>query len=272
MELIKTEYSQSKGNGKLDKVLLKCEEPNYYELIDLLYTSQNEQAIIIKALYDYKINIVLKFGVLNSIEKEYRISQELLELPNFIRYSCLFYCNDDISNIINNKKTISEYKMCHYGTNPIGILVMKEYKLGCVENYDWNENNFSTLKNVIIQVIYSVLFAYETKGFIHGDLHSGNVLLKPKKNERIKYGDRTIYPLDVEVVIMDFEKSKLEQQNKNVELIRNINKFISSIVSGNNMRLNIDYDANKIMNLKSNCDVNSYYDCIDDVVNNMHCC
>ena len=37
MELIKTEYSQSKGNGKLDKVLLKCDESNYYTLIDFIY-------------------------------------------------------------------------------------------------------------------------------------------------------------------------------------------------------------------------------------------
>ncbi len=33
MELFKSEYSDNKGNGKLDKVLLKCEESNYYELI-----------------------------------------------------------------------------------------------------------------------------------------------------------------------------------------------------------------------------------------------
>ena len=29
MELLKTEYSENKGVGKLDKVILKCEESNY---------------------------------------------------------------------------------------------------------------------------------------------------------------------------------------------------------------------------------------------------
>jgi hypothetical protein len=45
---------------------------------------------------------------------------------------------------------------------------MKEYNLGSVENYDWNEKNFDLLKNVIKQVIFAILLAFEKKGFIHG--------------------------------------------------------------------------------------------------------
>ena len=165
MELIKTEYSQSKGNGKLDKILLKCTEPNYYKLTEFLYTSQNQQALILKALYECSIDIVLKFGIVQSIEKEYQISMELSDLPNFIRYFCLINCNDDIKNIINNKETVSNYKICHYGTNTIGILVMKYYHLNSIENYPWDLTNFDILKNVIKQVVFSICYAYETKGF-----------------------------------------------------------------------------------------------------------
>ena len=68
MELYKTEYSQTKGKGKLDKVLLNCEESNYYKLIEFLYISQNNQALILKTLYDNKLNLVLKFGILESIQ------------------------------------------------------------------------------------------------------------------------------------------------------------------------------------------------------------
>ena len=39
--MYKTEYSQTKNNGKLDKILLKCEEYNYYKLTEFLYISQN---------------------------------------------------------------------------------------------------------------------------------------------------------------------------------------------------------------------------------------
>jgi hypothetical protein len=37
MELYKTEHSENRGIGKLDKILLKCEEFDYYKLTDLLY-------------------------------------------------------------------------------------------------------------------------------------------------------------------------------------------------------------------------------------------
>ena len=150
-------------------------------MILYIYISQNEQAIVLKALYECNVNIILKFGILESIDKEYKISEELMLLPNFIKYFCIIKCNDNIKNVINNKNTISNYKICHYGNNEIGILVMKHYYLGCVDNYDWNENNFDLLKNIIKQVVFAIIYAYETKGFIHGDLHSGNILLKPIK-------------------------------------------------------------------------------------------
>ncbi len=271
MELLKSEYSDSKGNGKLDKVLLKCKDSNYYKLTEFLYTSQNEQALILKALYECEINVVLKFGILESIEKEYNISQELLDIPNFIRYFCLIKCNDSIKNIINNKNTISNYKMCHYGDNQIGILVMKEYNLGSIDNYIWNENNFELLKNVIKQVVFSIIYAYNIKGFIHGDLHSGNVLLKPKRNCTINYENKTLILNDLEVVVMDFEKSKLQQKNKITDLIKNIIKFLNSIIDSNKISINIDYDRNKLIKFKSSFHHNiNYYDEIELIINNMY--
>ncbi len=217
------------------------------------------------------LNIVLKFGILESIEKEYKVSLELLELNNFIRYFCLIKCNDYIMNILFYKNTIPNYKICHYGTNPIGILVMKEYNLGSIENYDWNENNFDLLKNVIKQVIFSILCAYNKKDFIHGDLHSGNVLLKPKRHCRITYEYQILEQSELEVVIMDFEKSKLNQKNKINDLIKNIIKFINSIVDSNKIKININYDRNKLISLKSSFLENiNYYEKIDNIIECMN--
>lgn len=269
MELFKTEYSESKGNGKLDKVLLKCTETNYYILTDFLYTTQNEEANVKKALNECNTNVVLKFGILAGIEKEYLISKELLNIPNFIRYFCIIKCNDDIKNIINNKKTISNYKMCHYGNNLIGILVMKHYYLGCVDNYDWNENNFNLLKNIIKQVVFAIIYAYETKGYIHGDLHSGNILLKTKRNDEITYNKKKLKINELEAVIMDFEKSKLNENNKINDLMRNIDKLFTSIINSNNMKLNINYDRNRLIILKTSSTIDNLYNEINDIVDNM---
>ena len=272
MELIKTEYSQDKGKGKrkLDKVLLNCTDTNYYTLIDFLHESNNEQAIILNALYDNKINIVLKFGISLSIKKEYDISLALINLPNFIKYFCVFECNDDIKNIINNKETISQYKMCYYGANPVGILVMKHHILGSVENYAWDQNNLEILKNVIMQVIFAIIYAYETIGFIHGDLHSGNVLLKPKRNNVINYGTKELSIIELEAVIMDFEKSKINQRDKQIDMIKNINKFITSVEYGNNIKLTFDYDRNKLTSLKSSFPEGiNYFNEIENIIKQM---
>ncbi len=275
MELFKTEHSNNKRDSKLDKVLLKCGDPNYYELTDYLSNSNIEQSLILKALYESKTNVVLKFGILESIEKEYKISEELLELPGFMKYFCMIKCNDNIKNIINiinNQKTISNYKICHFGNNPIGILVMKEYVLGSVENYDWNKNNFHILKNVIKQVIFSILLAFDTKCFIHGDLHSGNVLLKTKRNNSIGYNNKKILQVEIfEVIIMDFEKSKIKQNNNITDLMRNIIKFVNSIVDSNNMKMNLNYDRNKLFSLKSIFNTNiNYYDQIEKIIDDMY--
>ena len=212
--------------------------------------------------------MVLKFGILESIDKEYNISKELFILPNFIRYFCIIKCNDDIKNIINNKNTISNYKICHYKNNQIGILIMKHYYLGCVDDYDWNKTNFDLLKNIIKQVVFAIIYAYETKGFIHGNLHSGNILLKYKRKNEIIYNKKTLILNELEAVIMDFEKSKLNQNNKINDLVRNIDKLFTSIINSNNMKLNINYDRNKLIILKTSY-VEILYDEINDIIDNV---
>ena len=119
-----------------------------------------------------------------------------------------------------------------------GILVMKYYNSGCVEKYEWNENNFHILKNIIKQTLYAIIYAFETKGFVHGDLHSGNVLLIPTINKKIFYENKMIEPDLLEAVIMDFSKSKINQINKYNDLVKNINKYVSCILTSNNIKLN----------------------------------
>ena len=271
MELYKTEYSSIRGKGKLDKILLNCENDSYYKLKDFLYTAQNNQAIVLNALYKCDINLVLKFGYIDSIIKEYNISKELEELPNFIKYFCKIECNDNIMNIINNKQDISNYKICNYGDEKIGILVMKYYKLGCVNDYEWNEKNFNILKNIIKQVIFGAIQAYKIKEFIHGDLHCGNVLLKSKRNCIILYEDKKLIIEKYEAIIMDFEKSKLHQIDNVNDLYRNIDKFITSIITGNNMKLNIEYDERiTYRKLLFFMDTENYYDEIEKIIEKIY--
>jgi hypothetical protein len=172
--------------------LLNYQENNYYNLIEYLYKFENDLSVILKTLYDNKLDIVLKFGLKNISDNEFSVGKELFNLPNFIRFFCLIEYNDDIKNIINQKGNIINYKMSYYKEEKVGILVMKYYKLNSLDNYEWNQENFIILKNIIKQVIFSTIYAFELKGFIHNDLHVANILLKPKINDEIKYSSKTL--------------------------------------------------------------------------------
>ena len=70
---------------------------------------------------------------------------------------------------------------------------------------------------------------------------------------------------------MDFEKSKLAQKNKMRDVIANILKFITSLEYGNNIKLNFDYDRNKLNSLKSFFNENiNYYEEFENIIDNMN--
>jgi hypothetical protein len=96
--------------GKIiNKFSLKCEEDKdkYLNLINILYKCIDENAVIIKGLYDSKKDIILKIGIQDAINKEYEIVETLKDIPpNFIHYYCKFICYDDIKEIIKNENMI----------------------------------------------------------------------------------------------------------------------------------------------------------------------
>jgi serine/threonine protein kinase len=221
MELLKTEYTYI--GGMINKFKLNCDQDKWLNLIKLLYKSHNNTA------YNTK-NIILKVGFLNAIEKEFEIANKLKEFPNFIKYYCIFNCNDSIMNIINNQHMISNYKMCNYSNDSVGILTMNYYKLGSLGNYQWNKTNLNILKNVLKQTIFSVLYAYEKIGFIHGDLHPNNVLLKDAEAKtEITFGSAILKINTFEARIMEFEKTKVDEKNNFFTVIKNIKKLLDNL-------------------------------------------
>ena len=57
-------------------------------------------------------------------------------------------------------------------------------------------------------------------------------------NSKIFYENKMIEPDLLEAVIMDFSKSKINQINKYNDLVKNINKYVSCILTSNNIKLN----------------------------------
>jgi len=73
---------------------------------------------------------------------------------------------------------INAYTLCKNDKNIISILAMNYYKNDSIGNYKWNADNFVILKNLLKHTFFAVLCAYIKTGFIHGDLHCDNILIK----------------------------------------------------------------------------------------------
>ena len=273
MELKTGEYSRvdETGNKQL-KYLLKCDEhyDKWFQLLKILYDTKNKDVLIIKTLYDKKKDIVLKICLNEKIDKELEIGNQLINLPNFIRYYCKFSCNDSIINILKNENNLFNYKICSNGNQYISFLVMNYYELGSIEKFNWNHTNTDILKNILKQVVFAYLYAYEIAGFTHGDLHCGNILLKPIRQDTIIYGNKILQLNKLQAVIMDFEKSKINQKNKMIFVIRDIKRLFNTISDMTSNKFDINYDYNRLTTLLSDLgESKNYYEELNDIIDLM---
>ena len=135
----------------------------------------------------FKSNIIIKIGLSEIIEREYKISHLLSNQKNtlnlldkykylinnkyFIKYICYFNCKSKLYNVIENSL------VCSNNDDKLKILIMKKYKLGSIKNYKWSFENFNILKELIKQIFYALLLAYKNYGFIYNNCHFSNFLI-----------------------------------------------------------------------------------------------
>jgi len=215
------------------KYYIECDEmhtPNRLEIIKLLKEQHDEDSKVLLALLsetENKINVkdhpfpvgrafvVVKMGKTNAtIQNEYNISQILdsTKCPGFIKFRCLFSCYDK-----RGKQNSS--KICE-ATSSTGIrrdvLIMEYFSGGSIESHSWCETNFHVLRSLLIQILLSCLMAYNLTGFIHYDLHLGNVLIKRTKKQITEYEiNDVIYEINTNnhiPIIMDFENCTVSQE------------------------------------------------------------
>ena len=168
--------------------------------------------------------VVVKVGDEHILQEEYIMCETIhnAHIPNFITMYCLIQCKNDLSNVKPGSSVCSKTS-----DKSIGGLIMPWYRLGEIQKYAWNRNNFPVLQNVIKHVCCSMLLAYQTIGFVHRDFHLGNILLRHSTKKEILYEDISVPVNNILPVIMDFDKSGLLKENvKSFMLYEDIIKFI----------------------------------------------
>jgi predicted unusual protein kinase regulating ubiquinone biosynthesis (AarF/ABC1/UbiB family) len=104
--------------------------------------------------------------------------------------------------------------------------------------------NINEIISIINQVIASTTLAFEKLGFIHGDLHLGNVLIKNTKKDFIKYKyndkDLEIKTNGIEIVMFDFDRSNFSGNFAIFlnEILAFINFYDSYLLESNLLKIN----------------------------------
>ncbi len=168
------------------KYYVECDEidtPNRLQIIQLLKEQHDEDS----NETDGKINVVVKMGKSNAtIQNEYNISLILCakECPGFIQFRCLFSCYDKPGKQQNSREICKQNATTGIKRD---VLIMNYIPGGSIEAHAWSESNFHILRSLLIQSIFSCVLAYERTGFIHYDLHLGNILIKRTKHTTSEY-------------------------------------------------------------------------------------
>ena len=141
---------------------------------------ENKNKLIIANIIKKKKVVVKISKKKELLEKDFLTSKKLEELKciNFAKYLGFFSCNDNFNNY-NINKPLPKYFCKNNGTENY-FLFMKYYDIGSVLNY--KPKSLNDIISIINQVIGSMILAFETFGFIHGDLHPGNILIKKTLN------------------------------------------------------------------------------------------
>jgi len=217
---LQRKYSKQNGGTKYH---IKCDAlektPSSIE-IEKVAKNSNDISILIGILKNQEIinkhkHIVVKIGnPLKTIEKEWNIGIKLnnLKIEGFIKYDCLFRCHDDTYSKYKSRKIIKNICSAdNKNENEKIVLVMPYISEGSIKNFNWTVDKFDILRSVIIQSIFSSFIAYHLTGFIHGDFHLDNILMKKTKQTTVNYtfGDKiiTVPTNGYKIMILDYDSS-----------------------------------------------------------------
>lgn len=248
-----SKYSENVDSVQLNTLIRNI---NHVAIVKAVITddsiSKKNKHIVVKIMRSSK-----------SSEREFNIGQELFEhkLLGFIKYICLFSCydttnEDNIPIKATDPATKIDSKICqaeHTEKNLKKVLVMPYIQRGSIENFIWNSENVHILKNILIQTVISLAVAYDRIGFLHGDLHLGNILFKETKMITVNYTSKNLSDISIEtrgykVVIMDFEKSETNVEKNGLANISFWNDIymmltrVNTLSSNNGEQINWEND------------------------------
>jgi len=143
--------------------------------------------------------------------KEYNIFLQLKKhnVTGIVHYYCYFECDDDVSTIAEPLRE-ADGTVCKGPGSTLRVLLMEYIRNKNLAEFHWKSTE--PLIGCIKQVLYISIDAFLKFGFVHGDLHCKNILIKSTKQTELNFRNFLSVPsYGFKVKLMDFELSKTHQ-------------------------------------------------------------
>ena len=151
--------------------------------------------------------------------KLYTINNVLKDIPNFKSSYCVLICDEKYmkakefcSGNKDNNDVMSNFIEHKVFEEDVTLEIMKYYKKGSINNLP-KTNNLSPLKKILDQLICAQLEAFYKYGFLHNDIHKGNILFEESvfkySFSLSKYYKPIIFDEKHKFVLTDFNNSEL---------------------------------------------------------------
>jgi len=137
---------------------------------------------VVEAIINNSLNVVVK--VSKGDDKKIKYVNNLLHsYNNFMRSLCTFSCKEKDINIDLNWENANGF--CEGNSERITLSIYKRY----LNNFSNMRGKFSLLeiKSILKQSLLSQIEVFLDTGFIHKDIHPGNLFLAKIQNETITY-------------------------------------------------------------------------------------
>lgn len=237
--------NQSPIKFKLDcKARITTDHPTTKEwlVIDSLLASTGSETGILKGILDNAKQVVVKFGVAAHMTTDYEAAKALFDadVPNAIKYVCSFTCNDTTTNLLKQNYGHQSH-ICNGPGDGVGCIVMPYYALGSMDAYPWRMATLPVLKACLRQLGCAMMVAFERIGFVHNDVHLGNVLMRKTQKKEVVYGEAGVDTEGMYPMLMDFERSTVGAKDP-TPVYHNIRKLIYLACTSDASDLSLAFD------------------------------
>lgn len=153
-----------------------------------LFNISSDADIILAKLVD-KEEVLVRITK-NSNNKLEIINNNLSKLDNFPFVYCIIRCTESFdildNNYLINDKPVNGFCNGTKNDEKITLEIMKYYKKNYIEKFLDKKTEIDTIKLFLDQLISAQLLAFQHYGFVHGDIHKGNIIIT-KEDFSYKY-------------------------------------------------------------------------------------